>query len=131
MYYYIAYAYFGKGDYRTSLRWVSKIISNKTDLRSDILCFSRLLNLILHIELDNQLQLEYVFKFLKKSITPLNPKTQRESFLSFKTELLQQLNDPHEHRALEYFDFISWLDSKIEGKPFMLVIQEKYEGEQH
>lgn len=152
MYYYIAYAYFGKGDYRTSLRWVSKIISSKTDLRSDILCFSRLLNLILHIELDNQLQLEYVFKatysyfskrerlykledyflkFLKKNITPLNPKTQRESFLSFKTELLQQLNDPHEHRALEYFDFISWLDSKIEGKPFMLVIQEKYERKQH
>lgn len=149
MHYYIAYAYFGKGDYRTSLRWVSKIISNKTDLRSDILCFSRLLNLILHIELDNQLQLEYVFKatysyfskrerlykledyflkFLKKNITPLNPKTQRESFLSFKTELVQQLNDPHEHRALEYFDFISWLDSKIQGKPFMQVIKEKYEN---
>ena len=148
MYYYIAYAHFGKGDFRTSLRWISRIISSKTDLRSDILCFSRLLNLILHIELDNQLQLDYVFKatysyfikrerlykledyflkFLKKNITPFNSKTRRESFLLFKEELLMLLNDPYEHRALEYFDFISWLESKIENRSFMEIIKEKHD----
>lgn len=144
MYYYIAYAYFGKGDYRSSLRWISRITSSKTDLRPDLLCFSRLLNLILHIELDNQLQLEYVFKstyayfskrerlykledcflrFLKKNITPFNSK-QKEVFSSFKEELLLVLQDPYENSALEYFDFISWLESKIENTSFTRIIQE-------
>lgn len=146
MYYYIAYAYFGKGDYRTSLRWISQIISNKTDLRSDLLCFSRLLNLVLHIELDNQLQLEYVIKstysylskrerlykledcflrFLKKNLNPLDSKNRNGAFKVLKEELFEVLQDPYEHRALEYFDFLSWLESKIQNKPFMQVIKEK------
>lgn len=143
MYYYISYAYFGIGDFRTALRWVNKIISDKTDLRSDLLCFSRLLNLMIHMELNNQMQLEYVFKstysyfikrerlfkledyflkFLKKNLEPLSAKDQQLSFSAFKSDLILLLNDPYEKRALEYFDFISWLDSKIEKKPFMEVV---------
>lgn len=146
MQYYIAYAYFGLNDFRTSLRWINKIISSKTDLRSDLLCFSRLMNLILHIELDNQLQLEYVFKstysyfskrerlykledlllkFLKKHLKPLDVKEQRIAFAALKTELLELLKDPIEQHALEYFDFISWLESKIEKKQFVDVFKEK------
>jgi hypothetical protein len=139
MFYYIAYAYFGKGDFRSALRWVNKIIAEKTDLRSDLLCFSRLLNLMIHLELKNQLQLEYVFKstysyfikrerlfkledcflkFLKKNLEPLNVKKQQLTFPAFKNELMLLLEDPYERRALEYFDFISWLDGKIEGRSF-------------
>jgi hypothetical protein len=143
MYYYISYAYFGIGDFRTALRWVNKIISDKTDLRSDLLCFSRLLNLMIHLELNNQMQLEYVFKstysyfikrerlfkledcflkFLKKNLAPLNAREQQLSFSAFKNELLVLLEDPYEKRALEYFDFISWLESKIEKETFLEIV---------
>jgi hypothetical protein len=143
MYYYISYAHFGKGDFRTALRWVNRIISEKTDLRSDLLCFSRLLNLLIHLELNNQLQLEYVYKstysyfikrerlfklegcflkFLKKNLESLNAKEQQLTFSTFKNELTLLLEDPYEKRALEYFDFISWLDSKIERKSFAEIV---------
>jgi hypothetical protein len=146
MQYYIAYAYFGSNDFRTSLRWINKIISSKTDLRSDLLCFSRLLNLILHIELDNQLQLEYVYKstysyfskrerlykledlflkFLKKHLNPMDAKEQRRAFATLRNELLELLKDPVEQHALEYFDFISWLEGKIEKRQFIDVYREK------
>lgn len=150
MYYYISYAHFGKGDFRTALRWVNKIISDKTDLRSDLLCFSRLLNLMIHLELNNQMQLEYVFKstyayfikrerlfkledcflkFLKRNLEPLSAKDQQLSFSQFKNDLLALLEDPYEKRALEYFDFISWLDSKIERKPFIEMVKRRIEKE--
>jgi hypothetical protein len=146
MNYYIAYAYLGLKEYITALRWINKIISGKTDLSSDLLCFSRLLNLILHIELDNQLQLEYVFKstysyfmkrerlfklegcflrFMKKNTEKMSASKQKDLFILLKDELSLLLTDPYEYRALEYFDFISWLVSKIENKPFMQVVQEK------
>lgn len=146
MQYYIAYAYFGVNDFRNSLRWINRIISSKTDLRSDLLCFSRLMNLLLHIELDNQLQLEYVYKatysyfakrerlykledlflrFLKKHLNPLNAKEQRLAFAGLRDELLGLLQDPAEQHALEYFDFISWLESKIEKRQFATVFREK------
>lgn len=144
MYYYIAYAYFAIGDYRTSLRWVNTIIASKTDLRSDLLCFTRLLSLILHVELDNYMQLEYVFRsthayfikrerlyqvedcFLKclKKIFQVDDKQEQEVlYRSLKKELQELLNDPFEKRSLEYFDFMTWLDSKIERKPFAHIKQ--------
>ncbi len=33
--------------------------------------------------------------------------------------------DPYEKGAFEYFDFISWLESKIENRPFAEIIKEK------
>jgi hypothetical protein len=149
MYYHISYAYFGTGDFRSALRWINKVISDKTDLRSDLLCFSRLLNLVVHIELNNQMQLEYVFKstysyfikrerlfkledcflkFLKKNLEPLSAKDQQLSFAAFKNDLLLLLEDPYEKRALEYFDFISWLDSKIEKRPFMELVNRRIQA---
>jgi hypothetical protein len=98
---------------------------------------------MIHLELNNQLQLEYVYKstysyfikrerlfkledcflkFLKKHLEPLNAKAQQIAFAAFKSELTLLLQDPYEKRALEYFDFISWLDSKIEKKSFAEIV---------
>lgn len=35
------------------------------------------------------------------------------------------LKIPYESKALEYFDFVSWLESKIENRPFAEVVREK------
>jgi len=44
-----------------------------------------------------------------------------------KAELLAILDEPYERMALEYFDFISWIDSRIEHVPFAEVKKRKYE----
>ena len=50
-YYKIASLYFGTGDYENAIVYVSKIINNKSlQMREDLLCFSRILNLVAHYE---------------------------------------------------------------------------------
>ncbi len=58
-------------------------------------------------------QFEAVFlKHIKKMIK-INQKEQTSDvFNNFKKDLLVVLEDPYENVALEYFNFISWIDSK-------------------
>jgi len=54
--------------------------------------------------------------------------TQKELILAFrelKEELEEIIKDSFERKALEYFDFISWLESKIENCPFAEIVKEK------
>ncbi len=141
--------YFGAGDYSKSLQWLNKIINDtaNTETIPDIYCFSRINNLIVHYELGNMDILEYIvkstYRFLsqrnrlyKVENTILNfirsklPKvdTARKlihAFKELKTELEEITKDDFEKKALEYFDFISWLESKIENRPFAEIVREK------
>ena len=69
-YYKIASLYFGCGQYDKSIDYLNRIINWKTDLRTDLQCYSRLLHLIAHYELGNDNLLEYlvksVYRFMAK-----------------------------------------------------------------
>ena len=50
-YYKIASLYFGIGEHHKCIDFLDKIISNKSlQMREDLLCFSRILNLVAHYE---------------------------------------------------------------------------------
>ena len=56
-------------------------------------------------------------------------KKQLEAFIDLKDALITATkNDPFENRALEYFDLIAWLESKITGKKFSEIIKERIES---
>ena len=62
-YYKFACMYFGNDDYKNAVYWLNQIINARDeDLRSDILCFARILNLISHYELRNDDLVEYYIK---------------------------------------------------------------------
>ena len=70
-YYKIASMYFGAGDNKKCIYFLEKIISNKSlQMREDLLCFSRILNLVAHYEagLDYNLEvlIKSTYKFLIK-----------------------------------------------------------------
>ena len=49
-----AYSYFGNDDYKRCLQLINTILNdNESTLRQDIFGFSRLLNLLVHLELEN------------------------------------------------------------------------------
>jgi len=146
-YYRIACLYFGSGDNESAIDYLNLIINQKNpDYREDIQCFSRILNLIAHFELGNMQLVEYqvksvyrflakmqdlhavqreIFKFLRK--TPrISEEGLNEAFRALKERLLEHEKDPFERRPFLYLDIISWLESKIEGKPVQEVIREKY-----
>jgi len=146
-YYKIASLYFGVGDYHNSIAFLKKIISNKSlQMREDLLCFSRILNLVAHYEagldynLDSLIKSTYKFlikmedlhmvqremiKFLKRlgDIYPQNIKT---AFRELHLKLKVFENDPYEKRAFLYLDILSWLESNIENKSVEYIIRRKY-----
>ena len=141
---------FGNGNFSNALKWVNKILINdSSNLRNDIVCFARILSLITHFELNNADMLEYTVKstyrflykrgglykyetailhFIKNKISKnLNNKELIQAFIALKGELEEIVKDPLEQNALESFNFIYWLKSKIENRPFKEILREKLE----
>ena len=146
-YYKIASLYFGAGDARKSIEYLSLIIENRSlQMREDLLCFARILSLVAHYEigLDYHLevQLKSTYKFLIKmnelhevqkqmirflrNIGDVYPTEFRKEFVKLHTSLKKFENDPYERRAFLYLDIISWLESKIENRPIDAIIREKF-----
>ncbi len=145
-YYKIACLYFGDGNNKKSIEFLQKIISNKSlEMREDLMCFSRILNLVAHYEagldyhLDRLIKSTYRFlikmndlhevqkemiKFLR-NLPEVSPLEIKDEFIALHSTLKQYEDHPFEKRAFLYLDIISWLESKIENKPVADVISEK------
>lgn len=146
-YYKIACIYFGNGDNKKAIRYLNRIIQFKgLNLREDIQCFARILNLIAHFELGNDdlvaYQVRSVYRFLikmndlhgvqKEILTfirqlPLPSDNElKKQFKILRNKLLRLLNNPYEKRPFLYLDIISWLECKIEDRPVKDVISDKF-----
>ncbi|RUT72921.1 hypothetical protein [Ancylomarina longa] len=145
-YYKIACLYFGNGQYKEAIKYLNRITNMKdTSLRGDIHCFSRILNLISHYELENTELLEYqirstyrflakmedlqeiqkyILRFLRK-LSSISPDQLKDELKKSRIDLQKWVNDPFEKRAFLYLDIISWLDSKIQNRPVQEIIMEK------
>lgn len=145
-YYKIGCMYFGVADYENCILYLNKIISNKElAMREDLLCFSRVLNLVAHYEagLDENIEslIKSTFKFLIKmndlhavqrkmieflrSLTEMYPSELRAAFKKLHAELKVYENHPYEKRSFLYLDILSWLESNIEGIPIPEIIKRK------
>ena len=146
-YYKIACLYFGSGNFDKAIDYLNKIINLKTgNLRTDIQCFARMLQLICHYEKGHYALLEYliksvyrflskngdmsgvmqeVLKFLKKSLF-IKQKDLKEEFSELKNRLEEIAQNPFERRSFIYLDIIAWLESKVDGKTVEQVSKKKF-----
>jgi len=145
-YYKIACLYFGSGNNEKAIDYLNRIINQKGDLRTDLQCYARLLNLIAHYELGNFDLLEYliksvyrymakmenlskveeeVFTFLRRSFH-VGAQALKPEFEKLLTKLKRHEGNVLESRAFVYLDIISWLESKISGVNVQDVIREKF-----
>ncbi|MCM4155581.1 hypothetical protein [Gramella sp. AN32] len=145
-YYKIACLYFGDGENKKCILFLKKIINNKSlEMREDLMCFSRILNLVAHYEagldyhLDRLIKSTYKFlikmndmhevqkemiKFLRK-LPEVSPLEIKDEFKKLHSTLKKFEDHPFEKRAFLYLDIISWLESNIENRPVKVIIQEK------
>lgn len=152
LHYKIACIYFGVGNYDKCLLYLQKIIAVRdVMIRRDILCFARILNLIASYESarDSNLDLQiknvysYLIKmndmyavqkemmaFLKRLHTITASEVRGEIKKLYET-LKQYEGDSFEQRPFLYMDILSWLQSKIEGKSFEKIMQEKFNNRIH
>ena len=146
-YYKFASIYFGAADYRKCIYYLNKIIYFKDlQLREDIHCFARILNLMAHFEDGQDYQLDYqikstfhfigkmndqqqvqkeIFNFLRKSgkITPDELKGQ---FIQLYERLSKLYENRYERRPFLYLDILSYLKSRIENRPVDEIVKEKF-----
>ncbi|QCR22237.1 hypothetical protein [Pontibacter sp. SGAir0037] len=146
-YFKIASLYFGSGDNRMAIKYLNKIIHYKDiNLREDIQCFARILNLIAHYDAGDDYELDYqirsvyrflgkmndqqqmqveIFKFLR-NLGNITPHELKDAFITLKEKLITIAANPFERRPFLYLDIISWLESKIENVPVQEIMQRKF-----
>jgi hypothetical protein len=142
--------YIGIGDYKSANKYVNIVLNGfESDLRSDLFCFAHILSIIIHFELGNKELLEYrvkstyrlllkrnklykveslILHFIKDILAGINTEEeQRVAFRDLRDKMLEAtVSNRFEEIALDYFDFISWLESKIENKPFREIRRKKF-----
>ena len=144
--YKFAMLYFGSGDYNKSIDYLQQIINDKTNLRYDLQCYARVLHLMAHYELGNDMLMESLsksvyrfmakmknltvveeamFKFLRQRI-PLSPRELKPEFEKLLHTIKHLEKSRFETRAFAYLDVISWVESKVYDKPMSKIIHEKY-----
>lgn len=143
-YYKIACVYFGRAEYDKSLYWLNKIINeNLKDTKEDIQCYARILSLITHYELGNQLHITYqiistfrfllkmrqlglvqsaIFNFLRRSVK-FDRNNMEVEFQKLKDQLEEIMENVFERRSFLYLDLLSWLDSRIKHIPMVEAIR--------
>lgn len=146
-FYYIAYVYFGAGEYNKSLFWINKVLNDKENtLRQDIYSYARLFNLVIHFELKNYDLMEYITKstqrylhkrqrdyelekivldYMRKLIRCNNVIDKKDLFVEFRNELTDLIKRPEDSVVLKYFDFITWISSKIDNSTFAETMKKK------
>lgn len=144
----IAYLNFGLLNYKKALLYTNLLLNKKNnEIRIDIQLFARILNIIIYFEMNEQDVIPYLTKSLYRQLIQKKklykaeglivnwiriklPKIKNnndliKSFVELKEKMEQLVSDPLEARALEYFDFISWLKSKIEKRPFADCVRQR------
>ncbi|MBS1496135.1 MAG: hypothetical protein JSS85_04485, partial [Bacteroidetes bacterium] len=150
--YKFASLYFGDGNYSRAIDYLHKIINdNPYGLRNDLQCYARLMHLLCHYELGNEEILEpliksvyrfmaklknltiveeAIFSFLRHSFK-LKPQQLQSELKDFLKKIKHLEKNRFETRSFAYLDIISWLESKIEGRPVGEIIHQKYLNSPH
>jgi hypothetical protein len=141
--------YFGLGNYKKCLQSLNKIFSlNEVKRRKDIESFNRLFYIIVHYEMKSNTDFllslfkstyRHIYKsqrlykfesimmeFIKETILKgIKKKDIKSRFIGLKSKLELLEKDKFEKLALQHFDFIAWLESKIENRPFAEIVKER------
>ncbi|PHR47628.1 MAG: hypothetical protein COA32_06645 [Fluviicola sp.] len=139
-----AYTLFGIQNYKGALSVLNDILNdNEQKLRQDIYSFARILNLMVHYELENYQLIEYsansTLRYLKKIDRNYNIESYfvkqlkkvskivydkgDANFKELKEGLKDYLKDNKERVILDYIDVVSWTKSKVEGTSFEDVVR--------
>jgi tetratricopeptide (TPR) repeat protein len=144
-----AVAYFGNKNFKKSIYNLNQIRNEPLGgVRTDIESLAHLIYLIVHYEKGSDLAFqqslvrstyrfllkrnrlykfeECILNFIRKKLSKVQPQQEPlQSFRELKKEIILIMKDPFEQGIIQDFDFVSWLESKIEGRSFAEIVREK------
>lgn len=126
---------FWSNDLRASVKWLNKILNNpKIENRLYLHCYSKILQLILHTELNNVDLLkslststykylykknkiykfeEVILKHLKLFLKTKSELERKNLYKDLHADLLPISLDKIKSQAMDHFDYLKWLEAKI------------------
>jgi len=139
---------FYAGNFNEALKWINHVINEKDyESKEDFYCFALMFSNVIHFELKNFELLEYntkstlnylikknrVFLFEKKLLEFLrkysigNDKNERKLYLeTIRRDIKSIMKEREEKIFVEYFDYLSWIESKIKGVQIRDIVVEKF-----
>lgn len=151
MNYKFAMLYFGSGDYARSIDYLQRVINDNSNLRYDLQCYARLVHLMAHYELGNDMLMESltksvyrfmakmqnltsveeaIFRFLRQSM-PFSPRQLKPEFEKLLQTIKHLEKNRFQTRSFAYLDIISWIEGKVYSKTMEKVVHEKYLSSRH
>lgn len=142
----VSILYFKTAQYGHAHQWLEKVLNESGHIREDVQCFARIFNLLIHYEMGNHLLLESLIRnygrylqkhkkvfqfekvmlqFFNKAVTIVGREAIAALFKDLQAKLYDFQQDPKEKLPLTIFDFVSWVESKIEGLPLLVVMKRK------
>jgi hypothetical protein len=138
----------GLGNFSGALKWINLILNDtELDGNEDILSYTQILELLVHLEMQHNQLLPYSLKntqrflksrnrlysfervflqFVSKRIKCTNQIDAQILWEELYDELSQIQEDSFEGLALGYFDFIAWAESKFKKISFTEILKQKF-----
>ncbi len=141
--FYLFNFWFGAGEYTRAKKALNIVLNSKGEIRRDLQNFARILNVLLHYERGdiqyfdslvrsimhfakaNWSLSQFGFAMLQFVKSMRSTPDKKDTHLQQLQEALLRLKKTEEARAFEYFDFLSWTESKLSGVSYAEVIQNK------
>lgn len=147
IYHYFAQAHLACADVRGALRWINESLKviNKYS-RRDLKLFARIFTIIVHFELGNfdlidymmRSSMSYLYKrsglfrfertfldFIRKAGDWKNAAERAKAFKALQEKFDVLKEDPFENAAMGILDIRTWVRHKVEGRPYLDVLQEE------
>jgi len=138
LYYYAAYFWQMAGEPSRALPWINLLLNRpRSEVRIDLQCFARLLNLVIHYDLGNKDLVEHecksayrfihkrnrlyeverrVLRFMQRAASVSGEAEEKIAFQELRDDLLNLTKNPFELKALNCFEFLDWTESHLKGK---------------
>ncbi len=142
------YIYFGTGNFNKALDYLNEWLRLPRSVeRQDLQSLARILNLMVHYEMDNYLLLDSLLRsthrflnqrktmlsfevsliqFLRKAVKANQAKEVQEGLRQLREDFDALAGNAAEKAMLQLFDFESWIEGKLSGQSFSHIVQEKY-----
>lgn len=146
----IARTYFYNNDMESASVWIDKLLTDYSNSqRKDILVVANTIRLMIYYETNDTHLMEYlsrsiyrftkrrknlydtpivISKYIKKLCEINEEEEQIKLFLKLKETLQKAYQNPHEKGILQAFDFIAWIDSKLEKKSIVEIFKIRAEN---
>lgn len=145
IYYKASVFFFAMKRYNDARFYLNKLLNDNDRLRSDLKGYARILSIIIDYDTgeeqyfeqklkaaydyivyeENLGKVQQVFLDFLGKIGTIYPQDLKKGFMSLKSEIEKVNDGDFSRKTLLYFDLMSWIDSKIEGRDFADMVREK------